>query len=147
MTGREGKFSSIVFKLFPGVYMRPIVFACGIGVSNTYYVVFLFVLRHKIQNAQTNNRTTQLKRWPTRTQQQRVLHVEQELLTLPNHLISPPFRGVKEVWTYQRGNQNGYIEGQIIQLSKQIWQTNTEYWIYAEIVTDSTTQDSERTDK
>ena len=34
------------------------------------------------------------------------------------------FRGVKEVWTYQRGNQNGYIEGQIIQLSKQIWQTN-----------------------
>jgi hypothetical protein len=32
--------------------------------------------------------------------------------------------GVKEVWIYQRGNQNGYIEGQMKQLSKQKWQTN-----------------------
>lgn len=34
------------------------------------------------------------------------------------------FRCVKEVWIYQRGSQNGYIEGQILQLSKQKWQTN-----------------------
>jgi hypothetical protein len=37
------QYSVRLYSLLPGVYMRAIVFVCDIGVSNTYYVVFLFV--------------------------------------------------------------------------------------------------------